>query len=96
MAEHMLQGATLAERNGKSEEIVVAALLHDIGHFVGGAGAFSITMPASRPGCRRANSPISPRCSGAWSTPIPGKRLQTAGGSGEVIAPSHRVGAERE
>ncbi len=33
MAEHMLQGATLAEKAGQREEIVVAALLHDIGHF---------------------------------------------------------------
>ncbi len=33
MAEHMLQGATIAEQNGQSEEIIVGALLHDIGHF---------------------------------------------------------------
>ncbi|MDA7966314.1 HD domain-containing protein, partial [Ruegeria sp.] len=33
MGEHMLQGATLAERAGHSDEIVAAALLHDIGHF---------------------------------------------------------------
>ena len=33
MAEHMLQGAVLAERAGASEEVVAAALLHDIGHF---------------------------------------------------------------
>ena len=31
MGEHMLQGATIAEQNGQSEEIIVAALLHDIG-----------------------------------------------------------------
>ena len=48
MAEHMLQGATLAERNRESEEIIVAALLHDIGHFVGGSGPFSINDTKDR------------------------------------------------
>jgi len=33
MSEHMLQGARLAEDAGAAEEIVVAALLHDIGHY---------------------------------------------------------------
>lgn len=33
MSEHMLQGAVLAEREGASEELVAAALLHDIGHY---------------------------------------------------------------
>jgi [1-hydroxy-2-(trimethylamino)ethyl]phosphonate dioxygenase len=33
MAEHMLQAAALAERSGADDEVVVAALLHDIGHF---------------------------------------------------------------
>lgn len=33
MAEHMLQGATLAEQAGAAEELVAAALLHDIGHY---------------------------------------------------------------
>lgn len=33
MAEHMLQGAELAEQTGASDEIIAAALLHDIGHF---------------------------------------------------------------
>ena len=42
MAEHMLQGATLAELRGYSEDIIVAALLHDIGHFTGQFGAFSM------------------------------------------------------
>ena len=32
MGEHMLQGATIAERNGQPEEIIVGALLHDMGH----------------------------------------------------------------
>lgn len=41
MAQHMLQGATLAEQNGKDEVIVVAALLHDIGHFTSEFGTFS-------------------------------------------------------
>ncbi len=41
MAEHMLQGATIAEKNGQSEEIIVAALLHDIGHFTSEFGTYS-------------------------------------------------------
>jgi phosphonate degradation associated HDIG domain protein len=42
MAQHMLQGATLAERAGQPEEIVVAALLHDIGHFTSEFGTFTM------------------------------------------------------
>lgn len=42
MAEHMLQGATMAEQAGLPEEIVVAALLHDIGHFTSEFGTFSM------------------------------------------------------
>ena len=42
MAEHMLQGATLAEKNDQSEIIIVAALLHDIGHFTSEFGMFSM------------------------------------------------------
>lgn len=33
IAEHMLQGAQLAEESGAREEVVAAALLHDVGHF---------------------------------------------------------------
>lgn len=33
MSEHMLQGAELAEQAGAADEIVAAALLHDIGHY---------------------------------------------------------------
>lgn len=42
MAEHMLQGATFAEDAGHREEIIVAALLHDIGHFTSEFGTFSM------------------------------------------------------
>ena len=42
MAEHMLQGATLAEKKGLPEDIIVAALLHDIGHFTSEFGTFSM------------------------------------------------------
>ena len=42
MAEHMLQGAAIAERNGLDEEIIVGALLHDIGHFTSEFGTFSM------------------------------------------------------
>ena len=42
MAQHMLQGAFLAEKKGFSEDIIVAALLHDIGHFTSEFGKFSM------------------------------------------------------
>ena len=42
MAEHMLQGAHLAEQGGEEDVIVVAALLHDIGHFTSEFGAFAM------------------------------------------------------
>jgi [1-hydroxy-2-(trimethylamino)ethyl]phosphonate dioxygenase len=48
MAEHMLQAAFLAEQHGESETIVVAALLHDIGHFTGEFGAFSMSDTRDR------------------------------------------------
>jgi len=35
IGEHMLQSAHFASRDGHDEEVVVAALLHDIGHFTG-------------------------------------------------------------
>ncbi len=40
MAQHMLQGATLAEQQGLDEDTIVAALLHDIGHFTSEFGAY--------------------------------------------------------
>lgn len=40
MAQHMLQGATIAEQNGMDEDIIVAALLHDIGHFTSEFGTY--------------------------------------------------------
>ena len=48
LAEHMQQGATIAERNGDPDEIVAAALLHDIGHIVGQSGAFSMSDTEDR------------------------------------------------
>ncbi|HUQ36685.1 MAG TPA: HD domain-containing protein [Aestuariivirga sp.] len=42
MAEHMLQGAFLAEQQHEPEIIIVAALLHDIGHFTSEFGTFSM------------------------------------------------------
>jgi [1-hydroxy-2-(trimethylamino)ethyl]phosphonate dioxygenase len=38
MSEHMLQGAHLAEAEAASDELVAAALLHDIGHYTGEFG----------------------------------------------------------
>ena len=48
MAEHMLQGATIAEQNGEPEIIVVSALLHDIGHFTSEFGMFSMVDTKDR------------------------------------------------
>ncbi len=42
MAEHMLQGAYMAELQGEPEILIVAALLHDIGHFTSEFGTFSM------------------------------------------------------
>ena len=42
MAQHMLQGATMAEAEGLDDEIVVGALLHDIGHFTSEFGSFTM------------------------------------------------------
>jgi phosphonate degradation associated HDIG domain protein len=42
MAEHMLQGAVLAEQEGAPDELVAAALLHDIGHFTSEFGTLSL------------------------------------------------------
>jgi phosphonate degradation associated HDIG domain protein len=41
VAEHMLQGAALAEKEGASDALVAAALLHDIGHFTSEFGTYS-------------------------------------------------------
>ncbi len=41
MAQHMLQGAMIAEQNGLDEEIIVGALLHDIGHFTSEFGTYT-------------------------------------------------------
>ena len=48
MAEHMLQGASIAEQNGQPEEIIVGALLHDIGHFTSEFGMFSMNDTEDR------------------------------------------------
>ncbi len=41
MSEHMLQAAHFAEQAGQPEALVVAALLHDIGHFTSEFGTYS-------------------------------------------------------
>ena len=41
MSQHMLQGAVLAEREGASDELIAAALLHDIGHYTSEFGPYS-------------------------------------------------------
>jgi [1-hydroxy-2-(trimethylamino)ethyl]phosphonate dioxygenase len=41
MSQHMLQGAVLAEREEASDELITAALLHDIGHYTSEFGPYS-------------------------------------------------------
>lgn len=48
MAEHMLQGAYFAEEAGESETLIVATLLHDIGHFTSEFGTFSMADTQDR------------------------------------------------
>ena len=48
MAEHMLQSAHFAERASQSNEVIAAALLHDIGHYVGEFGTFTMQDTADR------------------------------------------------
>ena len=42
MAQHMLQAAHFAAEAGEGDEVIIAALLHDIGHFTGAHGTFSM------------------------------------------------------
>ena len=42
MGQHMLQGATMAEKSRESDEIIIGTLLHDIGHFTSEFGTFSM------------------------------------------------------
>ena len=42
MAQHMLQAAHFAKQAGEPDAVVVAALLHDIGHFTSELGTFSM------------------------------------------------------
>ena len=42
MAQHMLQAAHFAEQASESETVIVAALLHDVGHFTSEFGMFSM------------------------------------------------------
>jgi phosphonate degradation associated HDIG domain protein len=42
MSAHMLQGAHFAAAEGQRQEIIVAALLHDIGHFTSEFGSFTM------------------------------------------------------
>ncbi len=48
MSAHMLQCAQFAEKNGDKPEVVVAALLHDIGHFTSEFGSFSMSDTEDR------------------------------------------------
>jgi predicted HD phosphohydrolase len=42
IAQHMLQGASLADHQGHTNTVIAAALLHDIGHFTSDFGSFTM------------------------------------------------------
>lgn len=42
VSEHMLQSAALAENDGADDDLVAAALLHDIGHFTSEFGTYTV------------------------------------------------------
>lgn len=44
MSQHMLQGAYLAEQAGAGDELIAAALLHDIGHYTNEFGADAVSL----------------------------------------------------
>ena len=46
MEQHMLQGAHLAEQAGASDELIAAALLHDIGHYTNEFGPDAVALGA--------------------------------------------------
>ena len=48
MSEHMLQAAHFAEKAGEPDIVVVAALLHDVGHFTSEFGTFSMDDSTDR------------------------------------------------
>lgn len=48
IGQHMLQGAYFAEQRGEDEQIIVAALLHDIGHFTSELGTFEMNDEMDR------------------------------------------------
>ncbi|GGO75385.1 phosphodiesterase [Marinobacterium nitratireducens] len=48
MPQHMLQGATIAQEQGMADEVVVGALLHDIGHFAPEFGTFAMSDTRDR------------------------------------------------
>ncbi len=53
--EHSLQTATLAQRDGRDEEYVVCALLHDIGDMLGSANHSDIAAAVLKPFVSEAN-----------------------------------------
>ena len=64
-AQHMLQAAALAESDGASPELVIATLLHDVGHFTGpvtGADLMARHRQPAQPRRRRlARALVRPR-----------------------------------
>ncbi len=97
MAEHMLQAAFLAEQRGESETIIVAALLHDIGHFTGEFGAFSMNDTRDRyheqAGARILEHFFPRAIAGCVGMHVAAKRYLVRGRSGILWQIVARVGA---
>jgi predicted HD phosphohydrolase len=73
-AAHMLQAAALAERDGASDALIAAALLHDVGHFI---DAVSGRHPGAGPGTGTGAGPGAGPGTGAG----PGARSGTGPGA---------------
>ena len=69
MLDHALQSAALAAADDAGDEMVLACLLHDLGHILGLAGEWVCpTTPRSRPGpCSLSYLPPSSSPSGGTS-----------------------------
>lgn len=82
--DHALQTAALAERDGASDELVVAALLHDVGHLLDLAAAEGSWVPSTidlaheSVGARHLSSLFGPAVTAPIALHVRAKRYRTA------------------
>ncbi len=70
MAEHMLQAAWFAEQGDANDALVVAALLHDVGHFMGEFGAYTPSDTQDRHHDEVGGNVLAPFFPAAVSDPV--------------------------